>query len=93
MSETTIMEFVDTNDPKAVRNKNNLLDCYDRLINKKQPMEAAMKYVTEDYIQHNPLLGDGAKGLGEWFENLEKQRPHARVVVHKVVADDLNAYT
>ncbi|MCM3129526.1 MULTISPECIES: nuclear transport factor 2 family protein [unclassified Paenibacillus] len=86
MNKNTIIELVDTNDPKAVRNKNNLLDCYDMIINKKQAMEGAMKYVTEDYIQHNPLLADGAKGLGEWFENLHKERPHARVVVHKIVA-------
>lgn len=62
MNKNTIIELVDTNDPKAVRNKNNLLDCYDMIINKKQAMEGAMKYVTEDYIQHNPLLADGRKG-------------------------------
>lgn len=81
-----MIEVVDTNDPKAVRNKNNLLDCYELVINNKQAMEGAHKYVAEDYIQHNPLVENGAKGLGEWFEKLHQDRKNARVVVHKIVA-------
>lgn len=81
-----MIEVVDLDDPRAVRNKNNLLACYEMIINQKRAMEGARKYVTDDYVQHNPLVGDGTTGLGEWFENLHRERKNARVVVHKVVA-------
>jgi hypothetical protein len=59
-----MIELVDVNDSRAVRNKDNILGFYDLMINKKRSGEAAAKYVSPGYIQHNPLIPNGADGAG-----------------------------
>jgi predicted SnoaL-like aldol condensation-catalyzing enzyme len=83
---TATIEIVDTSDPKAVRNKNLLLECYDTIINKADAIEGAKKFVTEDYIQHNPLIENGSKGLGENFARITTEHPKAHVIVHKIIS-------
>jgi hypothetical protein len=51
-----MIEIIDRNDSRAVRNKNNVLALYDLMINKKQSEEATAKFVSPAYIQHNPLI-------------------------------------
>jgi predicted SnoaL-like aldol condensation-catalyzing enzyme len=80
-----MIEIVDPNDARAVRNKDNILACYELLINQKKPEEGA-KYVVPDYIQHNPLLADGRNGLAEFFAKIAAERAAAHVVVHKIIA-------
>jgi predicted SnoaL-like aldol condensation-catalyzing enzyme len=80
-----MIEIVDPADARAVRNKDNILACYELLINQKKPEEGA-KYVVPDYIQHNPLLADGRNGLAEFFAKVAAERAAARVVVHKIIA-------
>ena len=81
-----MIELVDVNDSRALRNKNNVLGWYDLMINKKQAEAAAAKYVRPDYIQHNPLIPEGADGLGKFFGQVTKERTRARVVVHHIIA-------
>lgn len=81
-----MIELVDVNDGRALRNKNNVLGWYDLMINKKQAKAAAAKYVSPDYIQHNPLIADGADGLGTFFGQVTRERTRARVVVHRIIA-------
>jgi predicted SnoaL-like aldol condensation-catalyzing enzyme len=81
-----MIELVDVNDSRAVRNKNNILGFYDLMINRKQSEEAAAKYVSPEYIQHNPLIPDGADALGKFFGKVTKERARARVVVHRIIA-------
>lgn len=81
-----MIELVDVSDSRALRNKDNVLGWYDLMINKKQAEAAAAKYVSADYIQHNPLIPDGADGLGKFFGQVTKERTHARVVVHRIIA-------
>ncbi len=38
------------------------------------------------HIQHNPLLPDGAAGLGAAFAALTQERKNARVVIHRIIA-------
>jgi predicted SnoaL-like aldol condensation-catalyzing enzyme len=81
-----MLELVNVNDSRAVRNKDNILGLYEMMINQKRPKEAVAKYLNPAYIQHNPLIADGAEGLADWFSRLTTERARARVVVHRIIA-------
>jgi predicted SnoaL-like aldol condensation-catalyzing enzyme len=81
-----VIELVDPNDSRAVRNKNNVLALYDQMINRKNSEEATAKFVSPEYIQHNPLIADGSLALGKYFGQVTRARAKARVVVHRIIA-------
>lgn len=81
-----MIELVDTADGRAVRNKNNVLALYDLMINQKRSEEATAAFVSPSYIQHNPIIPDGSVALGQFFGKVTRERPRARVVVHKIIA-------
>src|SRR5690348_5118511 len=81
-----MIEIIDVNDSRTVRNKNNVLALYDLMINKKKSEEATAKFVSPAYIQHNPLIADGSVALGKFFGQITRERARARVVVHRIVA-------
>ena len=81
-----MIEIIDVNDSRAVRNKNNVLALYDLMINKKKSEEATAKFVSPGYIQHNPLIADGSVALGKFFGQVTTERARARVVVHRIIA-------
>jgi len=60
-----MIEIVDAKDSRAVRNKNNVLGFYDQVINKTRSEESVAQYINPSYVQHNPLIPDGAAALGE----------------------------
>ncbi|HXV30605.1 MAG TPA: nuclear transport factor 2 family protein [Sinorhizobium sp.] len=78
--------LVDSNDGRAVRNKDNVLALYDLMINQKKSEEATGRFVSPHYLQHNPLIADGSGALGEYFGQLTRERANARVVVHRIIA-------
>jgi predicted SnoaL-like aldol condensation-catalyzing enzyme len=81
-----MIEAVDTKDPRAIRNKNNVLDLYEMMINRKQSVEGTAKHVHPSYIQHNPLIPNGSVALGQFFAKVTSERARARVVVHRIIA-------
>ena len=81
-----MIEIVDTNDKRAVRNKNNVLELYELMINTKRSEEGTAKYLSPGYIQHNPLIPDGSVALGQFFGKITRERKGARVVVYKIIA-------
>ncbi|MDB4890514.1 MAG: hypothetical protein JWL61_2369 [Gemmatimonadetes bacterium] len=84
--ESDVIELVDAKDTRAVRNKNNVLAFYELVINNKRSEESVAQFMTPAYIQHNPLIGDGAPALGTFFGQITKDRARARVVVHRIIA-------
>jgi len=86
MKETPMIVLVDPNDARAVRNKDNVLALYDLMINQKKSEEGTAKFLRLDYIQHNPLIPDGAVALGQYFGQVTREHARARVVVHKIIA-------
>ena len=80
-----MIELIATNDSRAMRNKNNVLDLYDLMINQKRSEEATAKFVSPSYIQHNPLIPDGSVALGRFFAKITSERLRARVVVHRII--------
>ncbi len=81
-----MIEIVDVNDSRAVRNKDSVLALYDLMINKKKSEEATAKFVSSAYIQHNPLIADGSVALGKFFGQVTRERSRARVVIHRIIA-------
>jgi len=81
-----VIILVDPNDSCAVRNKDNVLALYNLMINQKKSEEATAKFVRHEYVQHNPLIADGSVALGKYFGQVTRQRPKARVVVHRIIA-------
>src|SRR6202030_4387097 len=81
-----MIEIIDVNDGRAVRNKNHVLALYDLMINTKKSEEGTAKYVSPAYIQHNPLIADGSMALGKFFAQVTRERARARVVVHRIIA-------
>jgi predicted SnoaL-like aldol condensation-catalyzing enzyme len=81
-----MIETIDTNDSRAIRNKNNVLGFYDLVINQKKSEEFVGKFISPGYIQHNPLIADGSDALGKFFGKVTKERARARVVVHRIIA-------
>jgi len=81
-----MIEIIDINDGRAVRNKNNVLGFYDLVINQKKSEEFVGKFISPAYIQYNPLIADGSDALGKFFGRITKTRPRARVVVHRIIA-------
>ena len=81
-----MIETIDNNDSRAIRNKNNVLGFYDLVINQKKSEESVGKFISPAYIQHNPLIADGSDALGQFFAKITKTRPRARVVVHRIIA-------
>jgi predicted SnoaL-like aldol condensation-catalyzing enzyme len=81
-----MIEILDANDSRAVRNKNNILELYELMLNAKRSEEGTAKHATPSYVQHNPLIADGAVALGQFFGKITRERAHARVVVHKIIA-------
>jgi len=63
-----VIELVDPNDARAVRNKDNILALYDLMINKKEAEQAVAKFFAPKYIQHNSLVPDGAAELARFFD-------------------------
>src|SRR5258708_15280558 len=81
-----MLDLVDHKDSRAVRYKDNVLNLYDLMINQKKSQEGTAKFVRLDYIQHNPLIPDGAVALGQYFGQVTREHARARVVVHKIIA-------
>jgi predicted SnoaL-like aldol condensation-catalyzing enzyme len=80
------LKLVDARDEKAVRNMENVLTLYQMMINDTKAEEGTAKFLTSDYIQHNPLIADGGASLGKYFAGVKAAHPSAHVVVHRIIA-------
>lgn len=56
-------------------NKANAQAFYDLMFNQCRPREAVEKYVGDDYIQHNPEVGDGKEAFIEYFNRMNAEYP------------------
>ena len=83
-----MIELVNPNDARAVRNKDNVLALYDLMINQKKVEPAVAKFFAPKYIQHNPLVPDGSAELASFFNKMAENRANLRIVIHRIVAID-----
>jgi len=84
--EKEIKPIIIACDAKSREHAAAVLGLYDEMITKKQSAAAVEKYLTSDYIQHNPLIPTSAKSLGEFFGEAIKVHSKLHVEVYRVIA-------
>lgn len=68
-------------------NKKTVTEFYELAFNQHKPTEAAKKYFGGKYIQHNPMVPNGAAAFYDYFEGFYKTHPKAHVKIHRVIAE------
>lgn len=68
------------------QNKKNAIEFY-RMAYEGNPKEAVSRYVGSEYIQHNPLVGDGFQPFIDYFERMAKEYPKKSIEFVRAVAE------
>jgi predicted SnoaL-like aldol condensation-catalyzing enzyme len=68
-------------------NKRNAIAFY-RIAYLGDPKTAIDQFVGEEYIQHNPLVGDGKQPFIEYFETMARDYPGKTIEFVRAVAED-----
>ena len=76
---------------KTELNRKNAIAFY-KMAYEGQPRKAVETYVGDDYIQHNPVVGDGKKAFIDYFEKMAAEYPDKSIkFVRSVSEGDLVA--
>ncbi len=67
-------------------NKQNAIAFY-RTAYLGNPVEAVEKYVGDQYIQHNPLVGNGTQPFIDYFTQMAEQYPDKQIEFVRAVAE------
>ncbi len=67
-------------------NKRNAIAFY-RTAYLGEPAKAVEAYVGDQYIQHNPLVGDGKQPFIDYFEEMAKDYPDKKIEFIRAVAE------
>ncbi|MDX2470780.1 MAG: nuclear transport factor 2 family protein [SAR324 cluster bacterium] len=68
------------------QNKQNAITFY-KMAYEGQPREAVKAYVGSQYIQHNPLVGDGPEPFIKYFERMAKDHPNKSIEFVRAIAE------
>lgn len=68
------------------QNKENAIAFY-KMAYEGNPQKAVERYVGEQYIQHNPLVGDGTAPFIAYFEQKGKEYPTKTIEFVRAVAE------
>jgi len=78
-------ELLKSDDPVLARNKKLVYDMWREFLEAGH-LEAAEKYLTEDYMQHNPLAATGRKAVVEFFSRFSKPKEIVDTIKTSVVS-------
>ena len=67
-------------------NRENAIAFY-KMAYEGNPRKAVELYVGEEYIQHNPLVGDGKEPFIEYFERMAREYPEKSIEFVREVAE------
>ncbi len=68
-------------------NKENAISFY-KMAYMGNPVEAVKLYVGDEYIQHNPLVGNGKQAFIEYFEKMAAEYPDKEIKFVRAVAEN-----
>ena len=68
-------------------NKKNAIAFY-RMAYDGLPRKAVENYVGKEYIQHNPLVGDGKEPFITYFERMSHEYPNKSIEFVRAIAED-----
>lgn len=69
------------------KNKALVVDFYTLAFVERKGVEAAMRYLSEDYIQHNPYAVTGRQGFLDYVGAWAKEKPNAYSEIKRVIAE------
>ena len=68
-------------------NKQNAIAFY-RMAYLGEPAKAVAHYVGDEYIQHNPLVGNGKQAFIDYFDQMAREYPNKTIEFIRTVAED-----
>ncbi len=68
-------------------NTKNAKAFYELMFNESKPAEAIERFAGDEYIQHNPDVGDGKAAFIEYFVKMAKEYPGKRVTFKRAIAE------
>lgn len=69
------------------KNKENAISFY-KMAYEGNPRKATELYVGSEYIQHNPVVGDGKEAFILYFEKMQNEYPDKSIEFIRAVAED-----
>ena len=72
---------------KLKQNKQNAVAFY-KMSYEGDPKKAVDLYVGAEYIQHNPLVGDGIHPFIDYFDRMAKEYPNKSIEFVRIIAED-----
>lgn len=73
-------------EPGLYENKQNAIAFY-KMAYEGEPARACVEFVGDEYIQHNPLVGDGTEALIAYFDKMAREYPDKSIEFVRSVAE------